>query len=162
MCWIPIAKLQVMWPATASWNVGLTALRVATVPLLGQLVTAVSRRGAWRGAARRLRLLGLRWGWEIKSASAVAFFENCAFLCEKEEDGVNLWTGETGVSVMVSGPRGITLRSVPSSTRLSLANKATKALALLSLCADQPTRGPNLIKCCVSFLFIFFKHAPTF
>lgn len=46
-----------MWPEIAGWNVGLTALRVGAGPLLGQLVTAVGQRGAWRRAARRVRLL---------------------------------------------------------------------------------------------------------
>lgn len=46
-----------MWPVMASWNVGLTALRVGAVPLLGRLEAAVGQRGARRRAARRARFL---------------------------------------------------------------------------------------------------------
>lgn len=92
----------------ASWNVGLTALRVGAVPLLGRLVAAVGQRGARRRAARRARFLqgglqGLEIGGWRSSASAVAFFlENRArlgksggaewkgmeWICEEGEPGV--------------------------------------------------------------------------
>lgn len=109
-----------MWPVMASWNVGLTALRVGAVPLLGRLVAAVGQRGARRRAARRACFLqgglqGLEMGVEMglegwKRARAkfgfsrFIFFENRAcfgksggaeskgmeWICEKGEPGVGV------------------------------------------------------------------------
>lgn len=96
-----------MWPVTASWNVGLTALRVGAVPLLGRLVAAVGQRGARRRAARRARFLqgglqglemGVRWGrrWGRRGGRGREFLLKTVRVSEKggggesKGDGVDL------------------------------------------------------------------------
>lgn len=82
-----------MWPVMASWNVGLTALCVGAVPLLGRLVAAVGQRGARRRAARRARFLqgglqGLEIGGGRGRELSSAEWKGMEWICEEGEPGV--------------------------------------------------------------------------
>lgn len=97
----------------ASWNVGLTALRVGAVPLLGRLVAAVGQRGARRRAARRARFLqgglqgvemGVEMGAEMgvegwKRARAKFGFSRCISFENRARFGKRRWSRIEGDGV---------------------------------------------------------------